>query len=213
MGTRSNHRFHAFVVAFAVAMTFSVTSTLMFDMAWGEKRHPGRVLKDEDKRPLKADVEAWAAGRRGEDKNNCPQYQEILDTTESDAHDGEFFVKIADDEEMYNTVYCETGYHAKTYTNIVNREDGDGVVPYNVFLIKQSTTAEEREIESIRIRSRVINLTSYLLNELANLREVNPDAVESAFHEYGKMISRIDDRGSELLSELHELVSVWSDLQ
>lgn len=49
MANRSVVRFRS--LSLAVAMTFGVGATLSFDLAWGEKTHPGRVVKDADNSP------------------------------------------------------------------------------------------------------------------------------------------------------------------
>lgn len=211
MASRGDLRFRS--LALALAMTFGVGAILSLDLAWGEKRHhPGRVVKDSDSTPLKVAVEAWATGKRREDEGDCPQYEDIFDAKESSVDDGAFVVEIPDEKNLYNTVYCEIGYHAMTYTKIINDEDGSPVSPYTVRMIKQSMTDQEREEEVQRFGIKTTYLTALYLNELANLRRINPDAVDDALREYGEMVSQTDERAGELVFSLGDIVVGWSEL-
>lgn len=120
-------------------------------------------------------------------------------------------MQIPDEEGLYNTVYCETGYHAMTYTRITSDEDGSPVSPYTVRMMKQSTTDQEKEEEVQRIRIKTTYLTTFYLNELANLQRINPNAVEIAFREYGELVSTTDEQAGRLVSSLKEIVDGWSE--
>lgn len=79
-------------------------------------------------------------------------------------------------------------------------------------MMKQSTTDQEKEEEVQRFRIKTTYLTAFFLNELANLRRINPDAVDNALSEYGKMVSQTDKRAGELVFSLRGIVAGWSEL-
>ena len=211
MANRSIRHIHS--RALVVAITIGAIATMVFDVAWADKEHPGRVFKDATSTPLKVDVEAWAADERSKNRNGCPQYQDRFYATDSDSNDGTYIVKIPNDERLYNTVYCEIGYHALTYTKNLNDRDGERVIPYTARMMKQSTTPQERKEATQRIGYRTVNLTIFFLNELANLQRIDPDAVRSALREYGKVISLTDRRAEPLVSSLYDIAATWSDLR
>lgn len=171
--------------------------------------HPGEVREEGGQAALKATVDAWKTGKRTEDDDECPQYGEILDSTESDVETGEFVVRIPSEYRLYNIVYCETGYHNLVYTRILNDESGKNVIPTPVYMKKQSTTDEERQAEAQQIMNATTIEITYFLNQIANLSRINSAAVNSAFDAYAEMVLQDDSRAAEAVEQLKQAIPLW----